>query len=144
MHTKFGESRLLPLHPSTVDALGCYAQAREHAADPAQEAFFLSPTGRRVGSQQAAGTLHRLADRSGIETPERRRPPRLYDFRHSFAVNTLLDWHRQGVDVWERLPVLSAYLGHLRPANTYWYLEAAPELMALVADRLAQAWTQRP
>ena len=72
-----------------------------------------------------------------------RRPPRLYDFRHSFAVDTVLDWHRDGLDVGCRLPMLSAYLGHLRPANTYWYLEASPELMAVVAVKLARSWEPR-
>ena len=71
------------------------------------------------------------------------RPARLYDFRHSFAVNTLLDWHRAGVDVQRQLPVLSAYLGHLRPAHTYWYLHANPQLFAVVADRLATTWEAR-
>jgi integrase/recombinase XerD len=60
----------------------------------------------------------------------------LGDPLHTFAVSTLLSWHRAGVDVQRQLPVLSSYLGHLNPAQTYWYLQATPELMALVAERL--------
>ena len=56
--------------------------------------------------------------------------------RHSFAVDTLLDWYRSGIDVNGRMVVLSAYLGHVHPAGTYWYLSAAPELMELAAARL--------
>ena len=58
------------------------------------------------------------------------------DLRHTFAVNTLLDWYRDGGDVAARLPSLSTYLGHVAPANTYWYLQAAPELLTEAARRL--------
>ena len=61
----------------------------------------------------------------------------LYDFRHSFAVGTLVDWHRAGLDVRRQLPALSAYLGHLVPGNTYWYLEATPELLSVVSGRMS-------
>jgi len=59
-----------------------------------------------------------------------------HDLRHSFAVKTLIDWHRCGVDVGARMAVLSTYMGHVCPASTYWYLSAAPELMELAARRL--------
>lgn len=144
MHTKFGKSRLLPLHPSSVDALSRYCEVRDPIAGRREGAFFLSPTGNRLDSPRATRTMRQLLRRTSISAPAGRRPPRLHDFRHSFAVNTLLDWHRDGADVWAQLPTLSAYLGHLRPANTYWYLEAAPELMALTADRLAASWEARP
>ena len=68
--------------------------------------------------------------------------PRLHDLRHRFAVNTLIDWYRQGVDEQARLPVLSTYLGHVEPADTYWYLTAAPELLELAARRLEPAIEQ--
>jgi integrase len=61
---------------------------------------------------------------------------RIHDARHSFAVATLLDWYRQGLDVQALMPRLSVYLGHIDPAATYWYLTGSPELMALVAERL--------
>ena len=64
--------------------------------------------------------------------------PRVHDMRHTFAVHTLLDWHRRGLDISSLLPVLSTYLGHVEPANTYWYLSAVPELMQLAAARLEQ------
>ncbi|MGH3163683.1 MAG: hypothetical protein ACRDOC_17510, partial [Streptosporangiaceae bacterium] len=64
--------------------------------------------------------------------------PRIHDARHSFAVATLLDWLRDGGGVAERLPLLSAYLGHADPADTYWYLQASPELLAEAARRLEQ------
>ena len=62
--------------------------------------------------------------------------PRVHDLRHAFAVHTLIDAHHSGGDISALLPVLSTYLGHVEPANTYWYLSAVPELMQLVAARL--------
>ena len=56
--------------------------------------------------------------------------------RHSFAVHTLVRWYRAGEDVGALLPRLTTYLGHSDPCSTYWYLSAAPELLALAADRL--------
>jgi integrase len=64
------------------------------------------------------------------------RNPRVHDLRHSFTVATMLDWYRAGLDVHARLPLLSTYLGHVDPVSTYWYLQAAPELLALAASRL--------
>jgi site-specific recombinase XerD len=66
--------------------------------------------------------------------------PRLHDLRHRFAVTTLLHWYRTGVDVEQRLPVLSTYLGHAHVTDTYWYLSAIPKLLALTKDRLEKRW----
>ena len=64
--------------------------------------------------------------------------PRVHDLWHTFAVHTLIDWQREGADIPALLPVLSTYLGHVEPANTYWYLSATPKLMQLAAARLEQ------
>jgi len=67
-----------------------------------------------------------------------------HDLRHSFAVQTLLDWHLAELDVAARLPVLSTYLGHSSPLSTYWYLTASPQLLAAAARRLDRAWQALP
>ena len=85
--------------------------------------------------RQRFGQLVRTA---GLRPRSPRCRPRIHDFRHGFAVATLLDWYRAGVDVQARLPLLSAFLGHVDPASTYWYLEATPELLALAAVRQEQ------
>jgi integrase len=77
-----------------------------------------------------------LVRQAGLDRSGLRRAPRLHDLRHSFAVRTLINWYRQGVDVEQRLPLLSTYLGHVAPKSTYWYLSAVPELMAVVVDRI--------
>jgi integrase len=70
--------------------------------------------------------------------------PRLHDLRHSFAISTLCAWYRAGLDVQVQLPLLSTYLGHVDPRSTYWYLSAAPELLALASERLERALGDLP
>jgi len=60
----------------------------------------------------------------------------LFDAIGTLLVTSMIDAHRQGVDVDARIAALATYLGHVGPANTYWYLSASPELMALVSDRM--------
>jgi len=72
----------------------------------------------------------------GLDQHGHGRPPRVHDLRHSFVVRTMLEWYREGVDVQARLPLLSTFLGHVDPKATYWYQQAAPELLCLVAARL--------
>ena len=138
-HSKSGRSRRLPLHPSTVQALADYSLLRDLSyPHPRSEAFFLGSRGARLTSAVMSKAFRQLRRRALIATAHGRRAV-LGDLRHTFAVTTLLSWYRAGVDVQRQLPVLSTYLGHLNPGNTYWYLEATPELMALVAERLERS-----
>jgi integrase/recombinase XerD len=85
-----------------------------------------------------SGTFHQLTRAVGLKPRSASSRPRLHDLRHSFAIRTLLDWYREGLDVEARMPLLSTNLGHAKPAATYWYLSAAPELLALAGQRLEQ------
>jgi len=135
--SKGHKTRLVPLHPTTTNALSGYAQRRDElCAHPSTSAFFLSGAGTRLNHTNASTTFAGLLDVAGITWKPGRRRPRLYDLRHSFAVATLVGWYRDDVDVAQRLTALSTYMGHDKPSATYWYLEAAPELMALAATRL--------
>ena len=134
--TKFGKSRLLPLHPSVVYELREYLALRAAGALPETTTLLLSVAGNRLTYDNAHKVFKKLTAQAGIKPRSPACRPRMHDLRHSFAVNTLLDAYRTGGDVGERLPLLSTYLGHTEPANTYWYLHAAPELLALAADRL--------
>jgi integrase len=135
--SKGGKTRIVPLHPSTTTALARYARRRDrlcpHPTDPA---FLLAADGARLSVRAVTGTFRRLRDQAGITAAPGRRPARPHDLRHTFAVDTLTGWHADGIDVERRLPVLSTYLGHLNPANTYWYCQAVPQLMGVVADRV--------
>lgn len=130
--SKFNKSRLVPLAPSTADALNRYRAQLPATTDLA---MFVTPAGRRVGYARFNMAFVGLLDAAALVTADGQRP-RTHDLRHSFAVRTLLGWYRDGADVQALLPRLSTYLGHVEPASTYWYLSAAPELMALAAERL--------
>lgn len=135
--TKFGKSRELALHPSTLDALATYVQLRERLCPrPVTTALFVSTRGTRLLYQNVHLTWLSLVKTVGLRPLSPRCRPRPHDLRHRFAVNTLLNWYRTGQDVTARMPQLSTYLGHTSPTDTYWYLRAAPELLALAADRL--------
>ena len=138
--SKFGKSRLVPLHPSCMQALAGYAQLRDQLQPEAAEpAFFTSLNRKRLLYAVVQLTFRQLIDYVGIGAGAPW-PPRLHDLRHSFAVRTLLGWYRAGEDVQAKIPSLSTYLGHREPASTYWYLSAAPELLALAAARQDTAW----
>jgi integrase len=134
---KFGKPRQVPLHPSSVAALDAYQRRRrtEHPR-PGTPALFVSTPGTRLIYVNVSATFVKLVGRAGLVPRSASCRPRPHDLRHSFAVATLLDWYRDGGDVAARLPLLSTYLGHVEPANTYWYLHAAPELLAQAAQRL--------
>lgn len=143
--TKFGKSRQVPVHPSTTEALAAYAHRRDTLSRPPRDkAFFVSTAGTRLLYCNAHLGWLELVRRAGIGPRSPRCRPRPHDLRHTFAVRTLLDWYRDGADVAAHMPLLSTYLGHVHPANTYWYLSAAPELLALVAARLDTADRARP
>jgi integrase len=130
-HSKFDKSREVVLHPSTMTALRRYAKLRDDCCpDPRSQAFFVSLRGTRLIYINAHRTFRTLARAAGV------RAGRPHDLRHSFAVATLLRWYRQGVDVDAWMPRLSTYLGHAAPESTYWYLTAAPQLMAIARRRL--------
>jgi integrase len=135
--TKFGKSRDLPVHPSTIRALRSYLRLRDRLLpEPACDAALLSPAGTRLLYCNVHSTFRELRRRAGLAPRSPACRPRIHDIRHTFAVQTLLGWYRAGVEVQPRLPLLSTYLGHVHPKDTYWYLTAAPELLQLAADRL--------
>jgi integrase/recombinase XerD len=135
--SKFGKSRLLPLHPTTVAALQAYLQIRDRLLlTPTSPALLLSTVGTRLGYNSVWRTFHRLCGQAHHTARSPSCTPRIHDLRHSFAVATMLDWYARGDDVQALLPRLSTYLGHTDPKHTYWYLHAAPELLTLAAHRL--------
>lgn len=135
--SKFGRSREVLCHPSTIDALRAYNLKRDQLwAHPSSGSFFVSSRGGRLIHHTVYPTFHELLAQAELLQGPHRPQPRVHGLRHSFAVRTLLRWYRDGDDVHARLPLLSTYLGHIRPENTFWYLSAVPELMALAAQRL--------
>ncbi len=146
--SKFGKSRLVPLHPSTVEALARYRTQRAgHVRTSPEAAFFVSTRGKLLGQPLGDRQAHRVFDqlRNQLGWVDRggHGAPRVHDLRHAFAVRRLVLWHQQGVDINQRMLALSTYLGHARISNTYWYLTGVPELMGLVGqrfERFANPW----
>lgn len=135
--SKFGKSRQLAIHPSTVAALRRYSRRRvELSPAPGEQAFFVHPTGNRITYPSVQAMFHTLVRRAGLTPRSQHCRPTIHGLRHTFAVNTLTGWYRDGLDVQARLPLLSTWLGHADPKWTYWYLSAAPELLALAGQRL--------
>lgn len=137
LHSKFGKSREVALHETTMSALAAYGRLRDRLCPkPRCQAFFLSTRGTRLLAPSIHEAFNRLVEIAGIVPRPGGRRPRPHDLRHGFAVATLLDWYCDGADVQARLPLLSTYLGHVNPASTFWYLTASPELLGLAAGRL--------
>ncbi len=136
-NSKFGKSRLVPLHPTTAAALLRYKGLRDELCPRrTSPALLVSGRGTRLLHSNIQLTFANLASRCGISRRSGSCRPRLHDFRHAFAVTSLLDCYKEGADVAALLPRLATYLGHTDPKHTFWYLSAAPELMALAGQRL--------
>lgn len=139
--TKHGKSRFVPVESSVQGALREYAQLRDELCpSPQDKAFLVSERGHRLNACTARRTFAEVSRAIGIRgaVPGRRigRGPRLQDFRHTFATKRLIEWYRAGLDVNRELPRLATYLGHARTAESYWYIQAVPELLRLATDRL--------
>jgi integrase len=134
---KYGKRRALPLHPSTVAALTGYQHLRYTLTGTAPAGpLLVGNRGHRLNANTARAAFRAVADACDLPTRPGCGPPRLHDLRHTFAVDSLIDAHRDGADVDARIAALATYLGHVDPANTYWYLTASPQLMAVVRDRM--------
>jgi integrase/recombinase XerD len=144
-NTKFGKDRLVPLHPTTTGVLVDYLTLRDQQhPHPKCPALLVSTVGTRLHHSNIGLVFNRLTAQAGITRRSATCRPRIHDVRHSFAVATLTDWYRTGADVPALMPRLATYLGHTDPKNTFWYLSAAPELMALAGQRLDVHLAGRP
>ena len=130
-HTKFGKSRLVPLHPTVVEALGRYLERRQRRVVP-DDHLFLSAGNRRISSSTVSYTFRRVRQLAGI-APARTRPPRIHDLRHTFATRALEQCTTRREAVARHFVALATYLGHADIAHTFWYFEATPELMTSIA-----------
>ncbi len=137
--SKFGKDRRVPIHPDTIAAVKSYLAKRDRLSpQPANTAVFVSAVGTRMLYCNFHVAWLAMVERAGLEARSGRCRPRPHDLRHTFAVRTLLGWYRNGDDVAANMPSLSTFLGHVDPANTYWYLTASPELLGIVVGRLEQ------
>ena len=138
---KFGKTRLVPLHATTCTILRRYARQRDAHLDPPRSPyFFVSEQGGQLRHQYVYTVFWRLSRQIGLRNPSDHTGPRIHDFRHRFAVRTLVRWYRSGQPIEQLLPVLSTYLGHVCVQDTYWYLSGCPELLGEAVKRLDHRW----
>jgi integrase len=142
---KFGKTRLVPLHASTCTVLAEYFRRRQRhwGPRPVSSYVFVSSWGHRLDSGDIHRTFYALSRQVGLRGPSDHHGPRLHDLRHRFATQTLVHWYRSHQDPERKLPVLSAYLGHVQVADTQWYLSGSPELMREAMRRLEHRWEER-
>lgn len=139
---KCGKSRLLPLHKSTCRVLTEYMAKRQRhwQGISVSPYFFVSSRGNQLDNSSIRRAFYAVSRQVGLRGATASHGPRLYDLRHRFATKTLVNWYRSGQDPERRLPLLSAYLGHVHVADTHWYLESTPELMHEAMRCLEQRW----
>lgn len=138
--TKFAKSRHVPLHSSAIEPLRQYRRSRDRRVTPTEDSpFFVGSRGRRRGERLSTRQVDRvfasLRTRLGWHNRGAHHAPRVHDLRHAFVVRRILAWHSQGIDIDQAMLSLSTYVGHAMVTNTYWYLTAIPELMALAAKK---------
>ncbi len=135
--SKFNRTRLLPVHSSTQRELQAYARRRDQLIPVRlSDGFFISDRGVHLNPRMVRYTFAHISRVIGLREETDRYGPRLHDLRHTFAVKTLTNWYREGVNPEQRLPLLSTYLGHVKVSDTYWYLSAVPELLGALSTRL--------
>lgn len=143
---KLGKSRLLPLSESTTAQLSVYAKERDRLLGVRPGAFFVSECGTRLTDCGARYNFASVCQTIGLRPAEKFKRhghgPRIHDLRHTFAVRTLLEWYRAGINPAQEMIKLTTYLGHSDPAHTYWYIEAVPELLELASHRAETSLAQ--
>ncbi len=145
-HAKNHIRRIIPITPCTAKKLALYRDLRDRSVTRKAPAFFLSENGLMAPGSTARSNFARCCASIGLRNHQEGfnygKGPRIHDLRHSFAVRTLIDWHRKGLDVDRELYKLSNWLGHHSPKETYWYLEAVPELLQITLEKVEQAHKQ--
>lgn len=138
---KFGQWRLIPIHPSTRTVLAEYIERRNRFFHhPVSNYLFVSRRGTRLDVGRVHRAFYTLSRSTGLRGIDASKGPRLHDFRHRFAVQTLTNWYQAAKDPSREMPLLSTYLGHVCIAGTYWYLSGNPELMAQAMTRMERRW----
>jgi integrase len=134
--SKYAKIRMVPLHPSTTQALRCYVRIRDQKiVAPTNDFFFLSARGAILDSRTVEYTFGRLRKRLGWVGRGSYSFPRILDLRHSFICRRLASWYKEGKNVDNAILALATYVGHTEITATYWYITGVPDLMSLAAQR---------
>jgi integrase len=136
-HAKFQRSRLVPLHPTTSRALRAYLPVRGKYGpmDAGAPLFLSAKTGQALRYPSVRRVFGQLSAKLEISARGEHRVIRIHDLRHSFICRRLMLWQESGADLGNAIMALSTYVGHVNVADTYWYLQAVPDLMAIAGRR---------
>lgn len=142
-NAKFGRERLVHIHPSTSRALRGYldSQTRRRLGTGDERPLFITSRGTPVSYVDAGNAFHRMTIQAGV-LPRAGARPRAHDLRHTFATRTMIEAYRENRDPARTFITLSVWLGHSNPADTYWYLQASPEVAAIAARLLESGQEQ--
>lgn len=138
-HAKYGKTRWVPVQHTTKRALQYYTQKRD--GDPlslTSEAFFVFDHGRAASSSSVSYAFKLLRRDLGWHCRGDHPFPRIHDLRHSFICHRLESWYAEGLDIDRHILALSTYVGHANVTDTYWYITATAELLALAAKRFSE------
>ena len=139
--TKFRKSRLVPVHASTLYVLRHYSKLRDSCHPGTRsKTFFLAEKGTSLNYRGVLYVFLKLRRKLGWQEADKK--PRIHDFRHTFAVRRLLKWYKEGANLDQKILALCTYLGHVQVTDTYWYLSAVPELLAIVSDKFENFGTK--
>jgi integrase len=133
--SKWGKSRLVPMHPTVTKAMARYLELRQRVPSASDAYFFVSPAGTAIPRKTAQNVFERLRRELGWIARGTCAAPRIHDLRHSFICRRVMLWHEQGADIDNAMLALSTYVGHVAVSYTYWYLTGVPELMAVAGRR---------
>jgi integrase/recombinase XerD len=145
LHIRSGKNcreRILPIDPGVAQRLTNYCAERDRLLERHSQSLFVNCKGERPNYCWARANFVRVCQSIGLRgawtKPMAGKPPRIHDLRHTFAVRTLTEWYRAGNDAAREMHKLTIYLGHEGPRDTYWYLQAVPELLELASARLTE------
>ncbi|MDP6721785.1 MAG: tyrosine-type recombinase/integrase [Pirellulaceae bacterium] len=130
--TKFQKSRLVPLHETSWRALDRYLEARSRL-NTVSQSLFVSEGGKPLGYNTVANVFRTLACETGLREKNGHHGPRIHDLRHTFAVRSIERCAGNPNAIRRHMAALSTYLGHAHVSDTYWYLQATPELLRQIA-----------
>jgi integrase len=154
--SKFKKDRIVPLHPTVIAKLSEYRAFIDSkiGVREDEEYFFVTSYGHRFNTRAFEYAFPETTNKSSGDSRFNTRafeyafqlirsqvfydvakPQRLYDLRHTFACNTVKHWYESEEDVNRKLYLLSTYMGHAKPEDTYWYLSATPELLGIAARK---------